>query len=207
MKKIISTMVNGVLFAIPLGLLIYVFGKLLVSLERLVSPLAEDMGVQRLLGEFTLTILAILLFLLFCFILGYLLQKAAFLSLVSETLEGFAVRFLPSLSFLKSMANEKFDLEAGSSWKGILLQEDDGWVPAFLVEENEQWLTLFFPEPPKGDSGGVRIYARGSANYIQIGLTEVISSLRVYGSGLIGLIPGEGAGASPEPEETRHSPE
>ena len=54
MKRFHSVMVNGVLFAIPLGAVIYLFGRLLSSLQRLVEPLANAVGVQKFLGEFAL---------------------------------------------------------------------------------------------------------------------------------------------------------
>ena len=184
MKKLLPTIVNGILFAIPLGIVLYIFGKLLRTLEKLVGPIANMMGIQRLFGEFTLTIVAIILILLFCYVLGVLLQRASFLRMMGESVEGVAVRLIPSLSFLKSMADEKLDIQSGQAWKGILLEDDGSWLPAFLVEENEHWQTVFIPEAPKGDGGEVRIFARGSIQFKRIELSAVRSALRVYGFGL-----------------------
>lgn len=178
-------MVNGALFVIPLGLLIYVSAKVFVSLQHLLKPLAEGIGAEHFLGKFTLAIFTALFVLLFCYALGLLLRRAAVLVLVSETIEGLAVRFLPSLGFLKSMAVEKLHVETSTAWKGILFQDGDNWLPAFLIEENEQWLTIFIPEAPKGDGGEVRISARDSVTLKEIGLSAVRSSFRVYGAGLI----------------------
>jgi uncharacterized membrane protein len=188
MKKFITTMVNGLLFAIPLGVVILLFSKLLLSLEKLVEPVADLMGIQRFLGQFALTIVSVGLILVFCFALGYLLQRAIFLRTVGEAVEGFAVRVIPSLSFLKSMADETFDLQGEHSWKGILLEDDGSWLPAFLIEETPQWQTVFIPEAPKGDGGEVRIFATGTIKFTVIELGQVRAGLRVYGYGLSKLL-------------------
>jgi uncharacterized membrane protein len=184
MKNVLSTMINGILFAIPLGAVIFIFGKLLASLQKLVGLLADQVGVHRLLGEFTLVVVSVALIMLFCFVLGVLLQRATFLRVVGDSVEGFAVRVIPSLGFLKSMASEKLDIQAGDAWKGILLKDDDSWLPAFLIEETEQWQSVFIPEAPKGDGGEVRIFPRGSITIKPVDLGVVRSALRVYGKGI-----------------------
>lgn len=185
MKKFVSTMMNGALFVFPLGLLMIVSVKLFISLEHLIRPLADGIGVQRLLGKFTLTIFSVALILFFCFVLGLLLQRATILNRVSDAIEGVVVRFIPSLGFLKSMADEKFDVETEDAWVGILFEDEGSWVPAFLIEESPQWVTIFFAEAPKGDGGEVRVFAREKVNFRQVDLSVVRSSLRVYGAGLI----------------------
>jgi uncharacterized membrane protein len=186
MKRFLSVMFNGVMFAIPLGAVIFLFGKLLDSLQRMVEPLANAVGVQKFLGEFALLIVSVALIMLFCFVLGLLLQRAAILRAVGDSVEGFAVRVIPSLGFLRSMAGEKLDIQVSDAWKGILLQDEDSWVPAFLVEESAAWQTVFIPEAPKGDGGEVRVCARGSITFRELDLGVVRSALRVYGQGLAG---------------------
>lgn len=188
MKRFLSVMFNGVMFAIPLGAVIYLFGKILNSLQRLVEPLANAVGVQKFFGEFALLIVSVAVIMLFCFVLGLLLQRAAVLRVVGDSIEGFAVRVVPSLGFLRSMAGEKLDIQVSDTWKGILLQEEDSWIPAFLIEESDTWQTVFIPEAPKGDGGEVRVFARGSIVFRQIDLGAVRSALRVYGQGLAGQL-------------------
>ena len=121
MKRFLSIMFNGIMFAIPLGIVIYLFSKIVTSLERLVEPLANAVGVQRLLGEFALLIISVVIIMLFCFVLGLLLQRAAVLRVVGDSIEGFAVRVIPSLGLLKSMAGEKLQIQVADACKGILL--------------------------------------------------------------------------------------
>jgi uncharacterized membrane protein len=188
MKRILAVMFNGVMFAIPLGAVIYLFGIILTSLQRLVEPLANAVGVQKFLGEFALLIISVAMIMLFCFALGLLLQRAAVLRVVGNSIEGFAVRVIPSLGFLRSMAGDKLDIQVSDTWKGILLKEGDSWIPAFLVEESDAWQTVFIPAAPKGDGGEVRVFTRGSIVFKQIDLGAVRSALRVYGQGLAGQL-------------------
>lgn len=184
MKRFLSVMFSGIMFAIPLGIVIYLFSKIVNSLERLVEPLANAVGVQRLLGEFALLIISVAIIMLFCFALGLLLQRAAVLRVVGDSIEGLAVRVIPSLGLLKSMAGEKLEIQVKNSWTGILLQDGDSWIPAFLIEENERWQTVFIPEAPAGDGGEVRVFARGSITFREVDLGVVRAALRVYGHGL-----------------------
>ena len=92
MKKFLAVMVNGFLFAIPIGAVFFLFAKSLRALQQAVKPLADAVGVHRLLGEFALLIVSVALIMAFCFVLGLLVQRAAFLRVVGESVEGVVVR-------------------------------------------------------------------------------------------------------------------
>ena len=175
------TLLAGMLFAVPVGIIAYVIGKMLSTVETLVSPIAQRIGIEHLLGEFTLIILALLVFLGFCWLLGWLVQRALFLQEFGNSIENFAVRLIPSLSIIKSMATEKLSAETESRWKGVLLEEDGAWQPAFMTEETEQWQTFFIPDAPKGDAGSLRTIPKGSAQIKLISIATVHDLLRLYG--------------------------
>ncbi|MBB5191826.1 hypothetical protein HNQ50_002556 [Silvimonas terrae] len=62
------------------------------------------------------------------------------------------MRMIPSLSFLKSMAEEKLDVNVTGA-KGVLIESEGQWKPGPLVEETEHCQTFFIPESFKADSG------------------------------------------------------
>ena len=52
--KFKTTLVRGLALGIPIAVILYVFIRILVVIEKLISPAAEAIGIQRLLGEITL---------------------------------------------------------------------------------------------------------------------------------------------------------
>ncbi|MBB5191827.1 hypothetical protein HNQ50_002557 [Silvimonas terrae] len=71
LKRFISIMVSGVLFALPRGALVYVFFRVLGILKKLEAPLADKMGVEHLLGEFTYLRLGCCYCSVFCLVCCY----------------------------------------------------------------------------------------------------------------------------------------
>jgi uncharacterized membrane protein len=70
-KKIFG---KGLVLAIPFGVVVYVFIKLLGIFQKLVNPFAIRLGIERILSELTLTVFAVFLLLIFMFLLGLLMQ-------------------------------------------------------------------------------------------------------------------------------------
>ena len=62
------------MLAIPLAIVLYVFGRIVGIFKKIIAPLAAKMGIDRILGELTLTIFAIALIILIILLLGLLMQ-------------------------------------------------------------------------------------------------------------------------------------
>lgn len=64
-------------------------------------------------------------------------------SRLTGTMEGVIVRFIPSINQLKLMANDTLYLEdAQVAWKPVLLLHEQKYSAAFVVEENDELITL-----------------------------------------------------------------
>ena len=70
--KFKTTLVRGLALGIPIAVILYVFIRILVVIEKLISPAAQAIGIERLLGEITLTLLALGVIMLFVLLLGFL---------------------------------------------------------------------------------------------------------------------------------------
>ena len=80
MKRILqflrTTLVGGLLFLVPIMVLVVVLGKALALAHKLVDPLAEHLPVHSVIGLRTPILLAIAIIVLFCFLAGLLARKA-----------------------------------------------------------------------------------------------------------------------------------
>jgi uncharacterized membrane protein len=184
-KKIFG---RGFTLAIPLGVVLYVFIKLVEIFEKLISPLATKLGIERILGELTLTIITVFLLLVFMFLLGLLMQ----LSIVSsfgKSLEDVVVKFVPSLNQIKTMAAEKLDVEnTSNTWKPVLLLHEKKYFPAFVIEELNDLITLYTIIGTSINDGEILITRKSDVSIVEITASQIRLFSKQYGKGYLSLI-------------------
>ena len=71
-----TTLVGGLLFLVPIIVLVVVLGKALALAHKLVAPLAEHLPVHSVIGLRTPMLLAVAIIVLFCFLAGVLARTA-----------------------------------------------------------------------------------------------------------------------------------
>ena len=184
-KKIFA---QGIALALPLVALAYVMIKLVGIFEKMIAPLSKKLGVERILGDLTLTIFAVFILLVLAFILGLLMQFS-FVSNFSKYLEDWMLKLVPSLNHLKMVAAEKLDLEnAEVNWKPVLILNGGKYSPAYIVDETEEMITLLNVKIPSNDTGDVLITKKNSISYTDISLHDMRKYNRQYGKGYISMI-------------------
>ena len=183
-----KTFGKGLLLGIPILLSIYFFIKVEILFEKVVEPIAHQMGVEKILGEITLTLFAIVLLILFLFFLG-LLMRVSFIASVSNDVEAIVLKLVPSLNRIKMMAAEKLDMELEEKiWLPVLVFIDDAFVPAFVIEEDAVWVSLLTVKVPGSDPENLVIKKKEGLQLIPITLKELNSNNRQFGKGYIGII-------------------
>lgn len=179
-----QTFINGAFFALPVMALLYLGIKIVHIIEKIIAPTAQKLGIQHLLGQLTLTILAVIILLIACFVLGILLHLKM-MQHINRQVENLAYKFVPQLNKLKSFALQDESVAQGNQWKTVLLQEGDSWVPACIIAKGETWTTVFFPEPPDGLSGSIKLISTTLMNYQPIDGRKFYSIIQQYGQGLL----------------------
>ncbi len=185
LKKILS---NGLALALPLGVILYVFIKIIVILEKLIGPISTRLGIDRILGELTLTILATFCLILIIMLLGLLMQLSATARL-KDQVEDMLIAIVPSLGRIKSLASEKLSLEQSvKHWKPILLRHEEKFNPAYLIEKKKGLVTLYVILSHITSEGEFLIIAENEIQYAEISFDQLIRCTRSYGRGIIDLI-------------------
>jgi hypothetical protein len=179
---------RGLALAIPLGVVAYVFIKLVGILEKLVTPLAAKLGIEKILGELTLTILAILVLLLLMFLLGLLMQLS-FIAVFGKSLEDTVIKFIPSLNNFKDMMAEKLRLEdLSGNWKPVLMFHDDNYQPGFIIEESEDLITVYIVKGTTLNDGEILITRKDKLSFTDITASQIHSFSKQFGKGYLSLI-------------------
>jgi hypothetical protein len=189
-NKFKAVLGRGIMLAIPLAIVLYVFGRIVGIFKKIIAPLAAKMGIDRILGELTLTIFAIILIILIILLLGLLMQINAISKLKSKV-EDVILMFIPSLNQLKLLAADSLDMDTSEiSWRPILLYIKDKakYNAAFIVEEDDEWLTVFVCMETSIRKGEVWVISKEKVSIIPTSYNELHRCSRAAGKGYIEII-------------------
>jgi hypothetical protein len=184
-KSIKKILANGFALAVPIGIIVYVFIKIIGLFEKLIAPFSKKFGIERLLGELTLTIFAVFILLVLIFLLG-VLRKVPLVIQFSEFTEEIVLKVFPSFSYFKTIGAEKFYIEnADNTWKPVVVIKENEMFPAFLVDEDGEWITLIKVKAPGTDLGDFHICRKNAMAIKQISIKEMKQLNKQYGHGYL----------------------
>jgi uncharacterized membrane protein len=187
MRKLKKIFIHGLALAIPLAIVAYVFLKIIKIFEKIIGPLASRLGIEHLLGELTLTILAIISILVLMLLLGMLMQLA-FIAAFRKELEELILKFLPWLNQLKMMAADTLDLEnVSTTWKPVLLYHEHCYNLAFMVDESEKLASFYVLKGIKREDGEMLTIEKEQVCFYAVHASEIRNALKQFGNGIIAL--------------------
>jgi uncharacterized membrane protein len=151
---IADTVLGGVVFLVPLFVLLMMGKKLWEFFQNLGGNLTKMLGVPFLAGVGSRSIVAAVLILLVCF-LGGLLTKWSIAGSVRTWFESTLHR-LPLYDYYKTLVEQKLELTEKPARPAVLLRLLGGWQPGIVVEEYANGETVVFvPLSPKTTDGTV----------------------------------------------------
>ncbi|WP_034061545.1 hypothetical protein [Lacinutrix jangbogonensis] len=187
-KFLTSTILRGIALAFPLSVVVYILSKFIKVFEKLIGPIAKKFEVEHVFGEITLTFFAILIMLTIIFLLG-LLMKIKIIANLKGEVELLILKFIPSLNHLKLMAAEKLNSDhAVSNWKAVLVIKDDQCFPAYIIEENEVWITLAKVGTANTNPAAMMIIKQSSVTCISITMKQMRVCNKQFGKGYTEMI-------------------
>ncbi len=185
MKSVIlfirTTLTGGIMFMLPLTLILILFKKLLGIISIISKPLSGFLP-DRILGFDGSVLLAIFIMIVICFI-GGLLFRAALVKRKIEKLERNVLSHLPGYSLIKSLTAGAIGEKNDSLLRPVLVKEEDVWKIGLLVEESAELCTVFLPEAPRHDSGEVIMVPPASIKKLDIPLNKLTQILKNFGKG------------------------
>jgi len=186
-RFIANTISGGLLFMLPVTLLIMLLGKANTYVSKISEPLAKQINNYSLVGFDNRKLLAILLMILICFLSGLAFKTKTVKKLISG-IEKNIFCYVPGYAMLKAIVSDAVGGGEDHNMSSVLVQEGEGWLIGFLVEENTDFCTVFFPDAPRHDAGEVRIVPKDTVKKIPVPTNKVAQSLKNYGKGIIGWI-------------------
>lgn len=178
-----NTFTGGILFLLPLVLVIILIKKAVDFLGKIADPFADRLPENILFGLSGRSLLGTIILVIICFLAGLVFRAAFFQRMISR-LEENVLAYLPGYSLLKSVTADVLHADAKRSMKPVFVKDEEAYTIAFLVDEDDQgWSTVFIPEAPRFDSGEVRIIKTEAIIKPDIPSSDLTKSLRAYGYG------------------------
>jgi hypothetical protein len=94
---------------------------------------------------------------------------------------------MPGYALLKTTTGETLGSELEEKAQPILVKDNEHFRPAILVEIKGDWATIFYPEPPKYNSGEISMVPIDRIEYLSGNLSSTIKVMKRNGKGLLDL--------------------
>ena len=181
-----TTMVGGVLFLLPLAIVLMLLGYALRLASTVAQPISEQLQLQHwggLGGVGIVTVLSALVLVLVSFAAG-LAARTYSGERMTRWFEGSLLGRLPQYQMVKSMAEGLTRLENASGIKPALISIEGGWQIGYLLEPLENgWLSVFLPQAPTPMSGNVMYLPADRVRPLSITMVEAMTIIKRIGVG------------------------
>ena len=181
LRLIRVTIFGGVVFIVPVVLVIIIISKVFYFIKKLIDPfIPAGSTIGGGLGLHT--VLAILILLAICFAAGLLARTNAARAFVNW-IEKNILDIMPGYRFMKSMGLAATGLEE-QDMKVVLARVDDGWQISFLIEQiNETMYTVFIPGAPSPWSGSIYHVEKDRIMWTDITQKQAVRCIKLLGAG------------------------
>ena len=178
-----ATIVGGVLFLLPMVLILIVLRHAIQLAVKFTKPISELLPVQFVLGVRREIFLAVLLLIFISFVAG-LVANTNVGRRVMRWFENSFLGGLPQYQVMKSMAEGLARVESAESVQPALVSIEDGWQIAYLLEPLENgWVTVFLPQAPTPMSGNVMYLPADRVRPLDITMVQAMAIVKHIGVG------------------------
>jgi len=181
-----TTMVGGVLFLLPLAVVLMVLGYALGLASKVAQPISDRFDLQQwgdLAGVGLVTVLSALVLVFVSFAAG-IVARTYLGERITRWFESFLLGRLPQYQMLKSMAEGLAQFENARGIKPALISIEGGWQIGYLLESLENgWLSVFLPQAPTPMSGNIMYLPADRVRPLSITMVEAMSIIRRIGVG------------------------
>jgi uncharacterized membrane protein len=182
-----NTIVGGVVFLVPVALLLAALGHAMGFAAKLTQPVSSGLHLDqtgKIAGIGIVTILAVLLLIFVSFVAG-LVARTKIGTHISDWFESSFLNSLPMYQTFKSMAQGLEQVEgADSQLKPVLVSIEGGWQIGYLLEPLEKgWIAVFLPQAPTPMAGNIKYFPADRVRLLNIPMPQLIEIVKNLGVG------------------------
>lgn len=183
-----SMLLGGLLFFIPLIILIVIVQKAFQIAAVLVNPIVKLLDMSHIFGIGAEIIISVAL-ILFLICLCGLISRYSRVQKNVKRMEDALLSKIPGYEMIKKIGESFIGFEENSTIPTVLARIEDAWQYGFLVEEIEgDQYVVYIPGAPNPTSGSVYILEKSRIKVTNIPLKDTMKTLRGLGAGSNNLV-------------------
>ena len=181
--SLLRTFVRGVLFLVPIALLVILTVQALKLVAQLLKPVASVIPTETIAGVVLVELLAAVLIVVLCLLLGVFAGMRLGRSL-SDRLEHLILRRIPGFTLIKSMTHGMVGMQTGTDVRAALAWIEDSWVLAFAMERHDNGLyTVFVPSAPTPAAGSIYYLPEDRIKILDVPVSSAVACVTRLGLG------------------------
>ena len=182
-KVLKTTIVGGLLFLLPLVLVVLLLSHALRFAGKAVGPISEFLTLDKVFGPAAEESLAVLI-LVFISLAAGLIARTRFGRDIMRWTENSFLGGLPQYRLVKSVAEGFAQIENAENLKPVLVNIEEGWQIGYLLESLQTgWVVVFVPQAPTPMSGNVMYLREERVRPLAISMVETMSLVKHMGIG------------------------
>jgi uncharacterized membrane protein len=182
-----TTVIGGLLFLVPVAVLIIVLAKVIDLMLLVAEPMADLIPLDSIAGVALANIIAALVVLLICFIAG-LAARRAFLRTKVETLESKVLAKLPGYVMLKGMLNGLEETDDHRLFPVLASFNSSARIGLEIDRLSDGRVVVMVPSSPNPWSGMVNIMEAERVQRLDLPMTAYMENVERFGQGMEELL-------------------
>ncbi len=179
-----TTVVGGLLFLVPLAVVLVVVGRVVGVMRTAARPFDDMIPVDSMLGVLLANFLAVVAIIVVCFLAG-LFAVNRLGQRMTETVETGLLAAVPGYTFVKGFTDSLAETdEMARSFVPILVRFDDHAMVAFEVDRTARGnAVVFLPGAPNPWSGNVVYVEPDRVTKLDMTVPDAVKLVRTLGRG------------------------
>jgi len=184
---ILTTVIGGLLFLVPVGFLAFVFFKAFGFMVVIAEPMADWLPIDTIGGVALANLIAVVAIILVCFLAGLVARNALASGLV-KTLESKVLMKIPGYTIIKGIKGG-FDQGESNHFKPVAIALGSAERIGFEIQKLADGRSMvFIPSVPNAFSGVTQILPADQVTYLDVPVTQIMELSEKYGSGVEDLL-------------------
>ena len=176
------TIAGGILFLIPVGVIVFIMAKTIAFLYNFSKPITAKLPFKNVAGVGVNTLMSIILLLVICFVAG-ILMKTKFAKRITQWLEDRVLVYVPGYSYIRARSTDWFSKGNTDNWKPATIFVDDNEVICFVIDQTGDYCSIFLPSAPMPSSGSICVRETSKVTFLPVNVAEAVSMIRQFGKG------------------------
>ncbi len=183
-----TTLIGGLLFLVPIIVIVAILGKAFGLMAALAAPLAAWIPIDAIGGVALADLLVVAAIVVLCFAAGLVARSSAAVRAVQSVESGFLTS-IPGYGFIKGMTEGLAGREGSEALKPVLAKFDDASQVAFEIERNPDGrVVVYVPGAPDPWSGSVFVMTVDRVEPLEGSMPAAVKNIRTLGRGTTRLL-------------------